>query len=199
MFMLDLSKFKENYKELFGINKNVDFYLVGHRNYVNYDLYDDDLYLYQIASDEKYDFFEKFKLYKPGEYVTIIENKEKIKKNESDLPIYNNSYNHIITNLGYNRITNNSFNNIENPVFRKLNYNITKKSFEEASIYDESLELLEIKNDETLSNWLEESFEMDNWDYDIGDSDSNQDETDWSNYDDNLDMDQQSMDFWNQF
>lgn len=199
MFMLDLSKFKENYKELFGINKNVDFYLVGHRNYVNYDLYDDDLYSYQIASDEKYDFFEKFKLYKPGEYVTIIENKEKIKKNESDLPIYNNSYNHIITNLRYNRITNNSFNNIENPVFRKLNYNITKKSFEEASIYDESLELLEIKNDETLSNWLEESFEMDNWDYDIGDSDSNQDETDWSNYDDNLDMDQQSMDFWNQF
>lgn len=52
MFMLDLSKFKENYKELFGINKNVDFYLVGHRNYVNYDLYDDDLYSYQIASDE---------------------------------------------------------------------------------------------------------------------------------------------------
>lgn len=40
---------------------------------------------------------------------------------------------------------------------------------------------------------------MDNWDYDIGDSDSNQDEADWSNYDDNLDMDQQSMDFWNQF
>jgi len=199
MFMLDLSKFKENYKALFGINKNVDFYLVGHRNYVSYDLYDDDLYLYQIASDEKYDFFEKFKLYKPGEYVTISENQEKIKNNESDLPIYNNSYNHIITNLGYNRITNNSFNNIENPLFRKLNYNITKKSFEDASIYDESLELLEIKNDETLSNWLEESFKMDNRDYDIGDLDSYQDETDWSNYDDNLDMDQQSMDFWNQF
>ena len=31
------------------------------------------------------------------------------------------------------------------------------------------------------------------------DNSSYQDQTDWSNYDDNLDMDQQSIEFWNQF
>ena len=34
---------------------------------------------------------------------------------------------------------------------------------------------------------------------DYNDSDSYEDSTDWSNYDDNLDMDQQGFEFWNQF
>ncbi len=40
----------------------------------------------------------------------------------------------------------------------------------------------------------------DNYDFESNnDHDSNEDFTDWSNYDDDLDMDQQSIEFWNQF
>jgi len=51
------------------------------------------------------------------------------------------------------------------------------------------------KLDEKYANW--ESEQEDANDY--NERNSNRDETDWSHYNDNLDMDQQSEDFWNQF
>ena len=51
------------------------------------------------------------------------------------------------------------------------------------------------KLDEKYTKW--EAEEEDNNDYD--DRNSYEDQTDWSHYNDDLDMDQQSEEFWNQF
>lgn len=51
------------------------------------------------------------------------------------------------------------------------------------------------KLDEKYANW--ESEQEDDYDYDV--RDSYRDETNWSHYNDDLDMDQQSIEFWNQF
>lgn len=54
------------------------------------------------------------------------------------------------------------------------------------------------KLDEKYANWeCEQESYQDYDDYDDRNADYNQ--TDWSNYDDGLDMDQQSPEFWNQF
>lgn len=54
------------------------------------------------------------------------------------------------------------------------------------------------KLDEKYSNW--ESVLEDFNDYDdYNDRDTYRDDTDWSHFNDNLDMDQQSDEFWNQF
>jgi len=49
------------------------------------------------------------------------------------------------------------------------------------------------KLDEKYSNWEAEREDDDE------DSDSYEDQTDWSQYNDDIDMDQQSEEFWNQF
>lgn len=51
------------------------------------------------------------------------------------------------------------------------------------------------KLDEKYISWADEQESYQ--DYDDRDADYNQ--TDWSNYNDGLDMDQQSIEFWNQF
>ena len=57
--------------------------------------------------------------------------------------------------------------------------------FENKFSYDE--------NDDDIEN------EYEDYEQDYDDRDSYEDQTDWSHYNDDLDMDQQSIEFWNQF
>lgn len=51
-----------------------------------------------------------------------------------------------------------------------------------------------------VDSYFENQFSNeDDYEYDYDDRDSYEDQTDWSHYNDNLDMDQQSIEFWNQF
>jgi hypothetical protein len=53
------------------------------------------------------------------------------------------------------------------------------------------------KLNEKYTSWENEQEPYEDFGYDDRNADYNQ--TDWSNYNDNLDMDQQSIEFWNQF
>lgn len=52
---------------------------------------------------------------------------------------------------------------------------------------------------EKHSSWENEQETFEDYDEDYDDRNADYNQTDWSNYDDGLDMDQQSIEFWNQF
>lgn len=64
--------------------------------------------------------------------------------------------------------------------------------------YLEVLEINLVKN-ELVHIWKENDNQEQDWDDGNDDRESYEDQTDWTYYDDNLDMYQQSPDFWNQF
>ena len=53
--------------------------------------------------------------------------------------------------------------------------------------------------DEKLDQWNDEITSYQDYDKDYNDRNADYNQTDWSNYNDDLDMDQQSIEFWNQF
>jgi hypothetical protein len=55
------------------------------------------------------------------------------------------------------------------------------------------------KMDEKLDQWNDEITSYQDYDEDYDDRNADYNQTDWSNYNDDLDMDQQSIEFWNQF
>lgn len=55
------------------------------------------------------------------------------------------------------------------------------------------------KMNEKLEQWSNEELSYQDYDQGFDDRNADYNQTDWSNYDDGLDMDQQSIEFWNQF
>jgi hypothetical protein len=53
--------------------------------------------------------------------------------------------------------------------------------------------------DEKLEHWNNEELSYQNCHGGYDDRNADYNQTDWSNYNDDLDMDQQSIEFWNQF
>lgn len=55
------------------------------------------------------------------------------------------------------------------------------------------------KMDDKIEQWNNEELSYQYFDEGYDDKNADYNQTDWSNFDDGLDMDQQSIEFWNQF
>ena len=158
-FILDLSEFNENYKNDYKIAENIDFYIVGNCYEEEQDYFTNELYLFQILSTEKCDFFEKFKLFRTN-YQLIFD------ANKSYVYMYGHHKEpkNIITNLRHKKIHTDSFKNFKKPQFKKIYYHKIRKEIIE-NINDLKISsnnypiitLLEINEDKCLANWIESS------------------------------------------